>query len=193
MKKRIGLTRITLIGLTSFGLLFATAGISNASANLFMKIDNLQGETQVQGRQNQIELNGFSLGISADSSFLKGSVAAVGKPSWGSVNVSKDFDSVTPSTMQNLVRGVSFKSIVIEATKSTGGAAPQTYLRYTFTDALISGDSVSIDDSGATNESLSFVYKTMKVEYFKQGLDGKLATQPIKFGWDIAQNKQNDA
>ena len=192
MKKQIGLTRIALIGLTSIGILFASAGISNATSNLYMKIDNLQGESLVQGRANQVELNSFSFGVSAETSFLKGTGAAVGKAVWGSVTVQKDFDSISPSTMQNMAKGTAFKSIIIEATKQTGGREPSTFLRYTFTDSFITGDSFNIDDSGSTNESLSFIYKTMKVEYFKQGADGRLATQPIKFGWDIAQNKQND-
>ena len=157
-----------------------------------MKIDNLQGESLVQGRANQVELNSFSFGVSAETSFLKGTGAAVGKAVWGSVTVQKDFDSISPSTMQNMAKGTAFKSIIIEATKQTGGREPSTFLRYTFTDSFITGDSFNIDDSGSTNESLSFIYKTMKVEYFKQGADGRLATQPIKFGWDIAQNKQND-
>ena len=92
------------------------------------------------------------------------------------------FDSISPDTLKNLAIGKKYTSIIIELVK--GGDLQQTYVRYTFTDSFITSDTFSTDDSYQLLETLSFVPKTFKVEYYKTDKTGKLGT-PMGFGFDI--------
>jgi len=71
------------------------------------------------------------------------------------------------------------------------GKEQQEFLKYTFTDVLIS----SYQTGGASNggvvptDQIAFNYGKMEVEYKEQKADGSLGG-PIKSGWDLKANKK---
>jgi type VI secretion system Hcp family effector len=180
MKMKKSLARITVVALIAAGFLIGGAGTASADGTLYMKIDNLQGETTVRGREGQTQLNSFAFGASTNAA-VGATGGGVGKPSFAPVTVTKMFDSISPDTFKNLATGKKYTSIIIELVK--GGELQQTYVRYTFTDSFITSDTFSTDDSYQLLETLSFVPKTFKVEYYKTDKTGKLGA-PMSFGFD---------
>ena len=185
MNKRF--KRVSLIGLVAGGILLSTSAVSHA--DIYMKIDGVQGESTVTGRAGQIEVGDFTFGVTAPAATNTTSMGiSTGKPKFQEVTVKKFFDSATDETLKMLGTSKSFNSIVIEVTKANGDHQ-QNYVRYTFTNCFITGDNMVVSGEDEISEAVSFIYKGIKVDYFKSGADGKVATTPQTFAFDLSTMK----
>jgi len=184
MKTKKCLARIAVLAIMTTGFLVGGMGIASADSTLFMKIDNLQGESQATGRNGQTELSSFTFGATTSSPSLGQGASSAGKPSFAPVTVTKVFDSISLDTLKTLSSGKRYSSIVIEMTKQLP-IGRQTWARYSFTDSFITADAVSSDENGQLIETLTFVPKTFKVDYYKTDNAGKLGA-PLSFGFDVS-------
>ena len=113
------LSRVSLVGILTGGILLASAGISHA--DVYMKIDSVQGESVVKGRVGQIEVGDFTMSATAIAQITPSGIST-GKAKFQEVTVKKFFDSATEDTLKMLGTSKSFNSIVIEVTKPNGDA-----------------------------------------------------------------------
>src|SRR5829696_7820181 len=72
------------------------------------------------GKDGWMEATDFEWTIEADTSFLKGGGAAVGKPTPGSLSFSHTYDVASPTIMLKIVQGKHFPKMHIVMLKSTG-------------------------------------------------------------------------
>lgn len=138
------------------------------------------------GTKGWIEINDWSWDIEAEHSNLKGSGAAVGKPTPGTLNFTHNFDTASTAIMTNIVVGKSFPNVCIDMLKQTGGEATEQYFQIWMTDVYITKVSTKGSEDGSVTQDVDMVFKEVAVGYKAQKNDGKLDTM-IPFGWSITK------
>lgn len=136
------------------------------------------------------EISDWSWDIEADSSFLKGSGAAVGKPTPGNFSITKPYDKVSPIIMSKIVLGTSFTKVKIVMLKQTGAESGkgEVYFGGTFKDVFITKVSSKGGEDGAVSQDIEFVFKDCSIGYKPQLNTGALDTTKF-FAWDISKMK----
>lgn len=162
--------------------------------NSFIKFAGVtEGESLQEnfpGSAGWIEISDWSWDIEAESSFLKGGGAAVGKAQPGALSFAHYFDKSSAPIMRNIVKGVHFATVDIVMCKQTGEHdLPQEYFRVVMKNAFTTKVSTKGGEDGTVGQDVEMVCKDILVQYKPQGNDGKLAQAPIEFQWDIAGNK----
>lgn len=162
--------------------------------NAFIKFKEVpEGESTHEthpGSAGWSEFSDWSFDIESESSFLKGSGAAVGKPTPGSFSITKPYDKASPVIMQKIVMGTSFKEVHIVMLKQTGAddGKGEVYFGCTFHDVFMTKVSSKGGEDGAVSQDVEFVFKDVAFGYKPQKNDGTL-DKTMEFGWDISKMK----
>ena len=147
--------------------------------------DQADGESVVKGKEKWVELDSVAFGIEAETSWTKGGGASVGKPNPGKLIIEKYLDTASNVIYGYICTGKAFPKIEIQVQKTTVAPAPETYLTFTLEGVFVTSVQTKVDTDGIARETLSFVYKTIKMEYKpKDPKTGKLGAPKI-FNWDI--------
>ncbi|HIV69379.1 MAG TPA: type VI secretion system tube protein Hcp [Candidatus Aquabacterium excrementipullorum] len=161
--------------------------------NSFIKFDGVPvGESfqeNFSGKDGWIEIGDWSWDVEAESSFMKGGGAAVGKATPGALSFSHYFDKSSPQILRNIVKGVHFATVDIVMCKQTGKHdLPQEYFRITLKSAFTTKVSTKGGEDGAVAQDVEMVAKDIHIKYKAQDNQGNLADAG-EFQWDIAGNK----
>ena len=165
----------TRIGALVLGCALALALPSAASARIFLELDGIQGESDVVGFENQIELGSFQFGVG------KGGNKAVA--SFSEITVTKQLDRSTPTLMLRTATGATIPSAKIRFTR--GAEEPIVFLRYCLTGVRVTSFSQS-SGGDAPSESVSLSYATIVQSYTQQGPGG--GGTVFDEGWDLMRN-----
>lgn len=144
------------------------------------------GDATAKGFENWIEVQAFSWGVEAESSFLKGGGASVGKPQPSEITIAKPVDRASARLLALIGRGLSVPKgvLVIGPAGRAGGAGS---LRFTFENMFVTKIDLSASDGdGGVSESVSFVFKKITEAYTPTSGKDAVATT-----WDIAAGKIN--
>jgi len=165
---------------------FATG--MGSHADMFMKIDGVDGESLDDKHKNEIQLLSFSFGANQSGSAGVGGGSGVGKVQIHDFQFSKHFDKASPKLFEACATGKHTPKAVLVCRKA--GGAQQEYLKYTFSEVLIS----SVTHSGSGSELLpvenvSINFSKIEIEYKPQDEKGGLGGV-IKAGWDSNLNKK---
>ena len=166
----------TRIGALIFACAFLLALPSAASANIFLELEGIEGESNAVGFENQIELGSLQFGVGRNA---KGA-------SFSEVSVTKLLDKSSPQLMLRTANGTTIPSAKVQFT-TTGGDKVAVYLRYCFTGVRITGFSQSSGGERPT-ESVSFSYATIVQSYTQASETG--AGTVFAAGWDLLKNLQ---
>ena len=161
--------------------------------NAFMKFEGVTiGESTHNshpGSKGWIEISDWSWEIEAETSFLKGAGAAVGKPQPGTMSISHYYDLSSPEIMSRSVKGTHFAKVHIVMLKQTGAAdgKGEVYFVITMEQAFITKVTSKGGEDGAVTQDVDMVFKTIAVGYKAQnGANGALNTEK-PFMWDIGK------
>nr|WP_316643683.1 type VI secretion system tube protein Hcp [uncultured Roseateles sp.] len=138
------------------------------------------------GKDGWIEIGDWSWDIEAETSFLKGTGAAVGKPTPGTMSFSHYYDKSSPVIMKMIVQGTHFKTAQIDMCKQTGSGTPEIYFQMVAAEVFITKVSSKGGEDGAVNQDVEMVFKSVKFGYKRQTNDGKLGAT-VEFAWNIAE------
>lgn len=159
------------------------------AVEIFLKLDKIDGESTKVNATGWIEIFSFSNGASNPSAVAFGTGSGAGKVDISSLSLQKQLDKASPTLFQNCCKGTHIATGNMIVREATGDDEPQTYYQYDMTECFI--DSISWGGAaggGKPSESVSLSFKSIKIEYYTQGTDGKLTVVgPV--GWDISQNK----
>jgi len=146
------------------------------------------------GKKGWIEISDWNWDIEAETSFLKGSGASVGKPTPGALTFSHYYDLSSPEIMSRIVQGTSFSFVHIVMLKQTGDASGKgnVYFGMTMKDCFMTKVSSKGGEDGAVTQDIDMVFKSVAVGYKKQQDDSKLDDTARNFIWDIAKMKTAD-
>ncbi len=159
------------------------SSMSFADAAIYMKIEGIDGEATAQGHEKWIELNSFQFGVGRSVSDSGGGGGrSTSPPSFSEVVVTKDADSTSPKIFTETVVGAA-KKIEIHFVQTSAGEQ-QTYMKYTLSNTLFSGYSVS-SGGDRPSESLSLNFAKFEMEFIPFDEAGRAGT-PVKAGYDLA-------
>jgi len=147
------------------------------------------------GSSGWIEINDWSWDIEAEHSNLKGTGAAVGKPTPGTLNFTHNFDTSSAAIMTKIVQGKSFKKVTIDMLKQTGGDKAEQFFQIVMADVFISKVSTKGGEDGSVTQDVDMVFKEVSVGYKAQLNNGSLESTQQEFNWSITtmQAKAADA
>ena len=160
-----------------------------ASADYFLKIDGIDGESQDSKHKGEIDLTSWSWGASQTGTMAGGGGGGAGKVHMQDFHFTMGVNKSTPKLMLACASGQHIPKAVLTCRKA--GTEQQEFLVYTFTDILVS--SYQTGGSHSTEllpvEQISLNYSKVELEYKEQKSDGTLAGG-IKAGWDVKANKK---
>jgi len=164
--------------------------------NAFIRFTTNEGKTvdgeslqaTHQAKQGWLEITDWSWDIEAETNFTKGTGAAVGKATPGTLSFTHSYDKSSPLILQYIVRGTHFKKMQINMLKQTGEASgkPQVYFELMAGSVFITKVSSKSGEDGAVTQDVDCVFKEIQLGYKRQTNKGTL--DPNKpFGWNIAE------
>jgi len=141
-----------------------------AAVDYFLKIDGIDGESQDKTHKGEIHLESWSWGETNKGSQATGGGGGTGKVAMQDFHFVMGVNKATPKLVKACATGEHIKSAILTCRKA--GKEQQEYLKYTFTDVLIS----SYQTSGSENpvETCTFNFSKMQVDYKEQKSDGTL-------------------
>jgi len=165
---------------------FATG--MGSHADMFLKIDGIEGESLDHKHKNEIQLLSFSFGATQAGTAGIGGGSGSGKVQLHDFQITKHFDKSSVKLFEACATGKHTAKAVLVCRKA--GGDQQEYLKYTFSEVLVS--SISQSGSGSDvlpTESVSLNFSKIEIEYKPQDEKGGLGGV-IKAGWDASANKK---
>jgi len=148
-----------------------------ASADYYLQIDTIEGETESKGFEKQIQLQSWSFGAHNSGSSGLGTGAGSGKVSLQDFSFVVENSKASPALFLACCKGVHFKKAVLTCRKTGGDGNPYVYSVDTFEDVVISSFSRGGSNGSRVlpTESISFNFTKITSEYSQQKADGKVA------------------
>jgi type VI secretion system secreted protein Hcp len=157
-----------------------------AAFDYFLKIDGIAGESSDAMHKGEIDLESWSWGET--QAHPAGSGAAVGKVTMSDFSFTTKLNKASPKLFLSCAEGNHIKAAWLTARRAAGKASDY-FLKWTFSDLLIS----SYQTGGASGEppvdQVSFNFAKIEVEYKEQRSDGSFGAG-FKAGWDVKANKK---
>ena len=158
-----------------------------ANVDCFLKIDGIEGESKDAKHKGSIEISGWSWGAAQTGTSSSGGGAGAGKVAMQDAHFSMSVSKASPKLMVACASGDHIKQAVLTCRKA--GKDQQEYLKYTFSDVLVSSFQTGGTSGGPTpTETFTLNFPKIEFEYKEQQHDGTLGGR-IKAGWDVKANK----
>ena len=155
-----------------------------AVADYFLKIDGVEGESQDAKHPNEIHLLSWAFSESNIGTSSAGGGSGAGKVHMQDFHFTMNTCKASPKLFLACASGEHIKKGVLVCRKA--GKDQQEYLKWTFSDLLISSFATS-GSGGSDNlpmDQVSFNFSKAEVEYKEQNPDGTLKG-PVKAGYDV--------
>ena len=163
--------RITGIGVLLIGL-GLTAQPADAAA--YLKIGDIQGESQDRDHKGWSDIESFSQGSELEGEDV---FRRRGCPLVSPLEISKQLDSASVPIQFAMLRGQAFDTVELEVTREGGDSGPLVYLKYELLNVVVSDYSISGDSEDVPEDSFSLNFERVRVEYIptdpKSGGPGK--------------------
>jgi type VI secretion system secreted protein Hcp len=167
-------------------VLALTTLLSPAASDYLLELDGIKGESSDDAHRGAIEILSFSWGVSNSTTVSGGGTA--GKATFKEFTVTKKTDASCPELFIRCATGEHIPTAVLHVRKAGAEGKPETYIKITLTDVLVS--SYQSQGSGGTagasvpEQSISFNYA--KIEFEVVAGDGSVR----KAGYDLATAKK---
>lgn len=156
------------------------------AVDMFIKIDDVEGESSDDAHAGEIDVLAWSWGMSQSGTTHMGAGGGAGKVNVQDLSFTHFVDKASPNLMKMCCNGKHFKEATLVVRKA--GEKPLEYMIVTMKDGLIS--SVSTGGSGGEDrltENVTLNFAEFKSEYVPQKPDGS-GDASVIVGWNIAQN-----
>jgi type VI secretion system secreted protein Hcp len=162
-----------------------------AVVDYFLKIDGIEGESKDSKHKNEIEISEFTFHAHQAGTQKSGGGGGAGKVQMSDFSFRMHTSKASPKLMLACADGSHIKSAILTCRKA--GKEQQEYLKYTFSDLLVSkwspeGSSEDAHVSVIPTESISINFSKIEMEYKEQQPDGSLGG-PVKAGYDLKAMK----
>ena len=156
------------------------------AVDMFIKIDDIQGESVDAVHEGEIDILAWSWGMSQSGTTHSGAGGGAGKVSVQDLSFTHYVDKSSPNLMQMCCSGEHFKEAKLVVRKA--GKEALEYILITLKNGLIS--SISTGGSGGDDrltENVTLNFAEFESAYVPQLSDGS-GDAEIIVGWNIAQN-----
>lgn len=159
-----------------------------AVVDYFLKIDGVDGESEDAKHKAEIQLESWTFGETNTGTSSYGGGMGAGKVQMQDFHFTMKVNKATPKLFLFCATGEHVKKAVLTCRKA--GKEQQEYLKWTFSDLLIS--SYQTGGHGSSDvvplDQISLNFSKVEVEYKEQKADGTLGGA-IKAGYDLKQSK----
>ena len=156
------------------------------AVDMFLKIDDIEGESVDDVHAGEIDVLSWSWGMSQSGSTHTGPGGGAGKVNVQDLSFTHYIDKSSANLMMLCCNGKHFEEATLVVRKA--GEMPLEYLILTMKGGLVS--SVSTGGSGGEDrltENVTLNFSEFKTEYVPQMADGS-GDASIIIGWNIAKN-----
>jgi len=159
-----------------------------AQEDFFLKLDGIEGESTKDKHKNEIEIESWSWHEAQLGTSSHGGGSAAGRVKMEDFQFAMRVNKASPKLMMYCAKGLPVKNAVLTCRKA--GGEQQDYVKWTFTDVLISSYHAGGGGSGeiVPMDKCSFNFTKVEFEYKEQKPDGSLGG-PVKTWYDIKQTK----
>jgi type VI secretion system secreted protein Hcp len=160
------------------------------AVDYFLKIDGIDGESKDAKHKGEIDIESFSWAATQTGTGHHGGGSGAGKVQAGDVHfTSKYMSKASPKMFLALCSGEHIKKAVLICRKA--GTEQQEYLKWTFSDLVISSYNAGGHGGGdgLPTEQFGINFTKIEYEYKEQKPDGTLGGATTT-GWDIGANKK---
>lgn len=161
------------------------------AGNMFLKLDGVEGESQVEGHIDEIDVLSWSWGLSQSGTTHLGSGGGSGKVNVQDVSFTKMVDKASPTLVKFCANGKHIAKGKLSVNKM--GETPLEYLVVELEEIIVSSVSTGGaqgEDRISENVTLNFA-KFKEIYTLQEGTGG--SGKKVYGGWDIAGNKDNSA
>jgi type VI secretion system secreted protein Hcp len=157
------------------------------AVDYFMKIEGVPGESKDDKHKGEIDVVSFSWGTTQNGTMAYGGGGGGGKVDFQDFQFMMKIDRSLPKLLEACATGWHLSKAMLTVRKA--GKVQQEFLKYTFTDLLVSGCNI---DSGRGDDlptaQITINYAKIEFEYREQKADGTM-NGPIKGGWNVKTNQ----
>jgi len=155
-------------------------------ANLFLKLTDVDGESQDDTHSGEIEIQSWSWGESQSGTMSSGGGGGSPQMNIQDMSVSKYMDKSSATLAKFCANGKHVDEGILTVRKA--GEDPQEFLIITMNDIVISSYQTGSGGDALPMESLSLNFAQVKMEYKPQKEDGSLDAG-IEMTIDVKANK----
>ncbi|EGT0661457.1 MULTISPECIES: Hcp family type VI secretion system effector [Citrobacter] len=156
---------------------------------IFLKLDDIKGESQVDGFKDQIEIMSFSHNVAMQvNNDVSNTERTSGRAHVGEMSLTKFVDLSTPKLNEYCCSGKMIKEAVLTLCRNDDGKM-LPFIVYTLDNVIISHLSVSGGSGGKPVETMSLNFTKIKWEITAQKLGGQKEGN-VSSVWDMAMNKK---
>ena len=156
------------------------------NADMFLKIEGVDGEAQDKTHKGEIDVLAWSWGMGNAGSASSGPGTGTGKVRVQNISLTKYIDLATEKLWLSCANGKHFDSATLTMRKS--GENPLEYLVFTMEQVMVT--SVSTGGGGGEEritENITLDFAKFEMEYKSQKKDGT-EDKKKKFAWNVAEN-----
>ncbi len=182
------LRRLSLSALVLAALLLS--GTARAANDIVLRITTatggaiLAGESTVTNHGGEIDVLGFSWGVSAPRAPTGGGTVTA---TANYLTMTKRVDKASPTLMVAVFSGVHYPTAVLFIRNQAGTALD--FFKVTMTDIVVNSYDTSAAGDGSLLETVSISFGTIKFDFQPQNADGTANGAVISAGWNITQNR----
>jgi len=155
----------------------------------YLTVEGVDGESQRDGHEGQIELVSFSFGASNPSSIGIGAGGGIGAVDLQAFTFEKSTDAASAELFKACCQGNHFKTAVVTLYKAGGTGGPVDYLIFEFEEVYV--DNIQWSGSeviGIPTEVVSFSFGKVVVTYNQQD-SGGAKSGSFMGSWDVRTGK----
>jgi type VI secretion system secreted protein Hcp len=157
----------------------------------FLKIDSIDGDSQVKGHEKEIQIDSFSFGVTQFSSIGSATGGAgAGKVSLQDIHFSAPVNVASPKLFLACATGQHFKKATLTCRKTGGDAQGIDFLKINFTDLLVSGYALGSNeldngfsarpgDADLPTDQFSLNFHKVEMLFTSQRSDGSVGDQTV--------------
>lgn len=161
----------------------------SGAVDMFLRLDQIKGESRDITRAGDIDVLAWSWGASNSGTTHTGTISA-GKANVQDISVTKFIDKSSPTLLLNTMNGTHIASGELVVRKA-GLKQPLEYLKIEMKDILIT--SLSTGGSGGEDrltENVSLNFGRYRLTYTPENQDGTVGS-PVVVEWNIAENSSS--
>ncbi|RNW24086.1 Hcp family type VI secretion system effector [Citrobacter werkmanii] len=156
---------------------------------IFLKLDDIKGESQVDGFKDQIEIMSYSHNVAMQvTNDVSNTERTSGRAHVGEMSLTKFVDLSTPKLNEYCCSGKMIKEAVLTLCRNDDGKMLPLIV-YTLDNVVISHLSVSGGSGGKPVETMSLNFTKIKWEITAQKLGGQKEGN-VSSVWDMAMNQK---
>jgi type VI secretion system secreted protein Hcp len=160
------------------------------AANMFLKLDGIKGQSEVEPYKEQIEILSYSQGVSMNLTVNPSNqTRTTGRPTHSDINFSKMLDVATCDLLQHCNAGTNIKTAEFTITQADGATKKVIEVWHiAMTNAIVSSVNIMCGSNDIPSESFSLNYDTITWT-FKPQSSATAKKGKAGSSWDLTKNE----